>query len=71
MGFPIAFGLMLSVVPYFFMQPHVGVMGIIQRMIANTESASLMAIPFFVMAGSIMNYSGVTQRMMNLANPMP
>lgn len=68
MGFPIAFGLMLSVVPYFFMQPGVGVMGIIQRMVANTESASLMAIPFFVMAGSIMNYSGVTNRMMNLAN---
>ncbi len=67
-GVPIAFSLVLAVVPYFLMQPGVGLVGIVQKMIANAESTSLMAIPFFVMAGSIMNYSGVTKRLMNLAN---
>lgn len=68
LGFPIAFSLILAVTPYFFMQSGVGLVGIVQKMVANTESTSLMAIPFFVMAGSIMNYSGVTARLMNLAN---
>lgn len=68
LGFPIAFSLILAVAPYFLMQPGVGLVGVVQKMIANTESTSLMAIPFFVMAGSIMNYSGVTQRLMNLAD---
>lgn len=68
LGFPIAFSMLLAVIPYFFVNSSVGLVSIIQKMIANTESTSLMAIPFFVMAGSIMNYSGVTQRLMNLAD---
>lgn len=67
-GFPIAFSLILAVIPYFLAQSGVGLIDIVRKMIANTESTSLMAIPFFVMAGSIMNYSGVTQRLMDLAN---
>ena len=68
LGVPIAFSLILAVAPYFLMQSGVGLIGIVQKMVANVESTSLMAIPFFIMAGSIMNYSGVTQRLMNLAN---
>lgn len=67
-GLPVAFSLILAVVPYFFMQSGVGIDSIVQKLVANTESTSLMAIPFFVMAGSIMNYSGVTSRLMKLAD---
>jgi len=67
-GFPIGFALMLCVVPYFAMQTGTNMDIIIQRFIASTESTSLLAIPFFITAGSIMNYSGITKRLLNLCD---
>ena len=67
-GFPIGFALMLCVVPYFAMATGTPMDVIIQRFIASTESTSLLAIPFFITAGSIMNYSGITKRLLNLCD---
>lgn len=36
-----------------------------QRAIGGVESINLLAIPFFVFAGTLMNYTGVTSRIMN------
>ena len=36
-----------------------------QQFITGTESIALLAIPFFVFAGTCMNYTGVTRRIMN------
>lgn len=38
------------------------------RMYSGTNSFSLMAIPFFMLAGGIMEKSGLTQRLVNFAN---
>lgn len=67
-GMPAAFALIIATIPYFLLNDAVSLTVIIQKMVANTESASLMAIPFFVVAGSIMSYSGVTKRLMKLAD---
>jgi len=37
----------------------------VQRMSSGVESITLLAVPFFVAVGVFMNYSGVTQRVMN------
>lgn len=66
-GMPAAFALIIATIPYFLITDGVSLSIIIQKMVANTESMSLMAIPFFVVAGSIMTYSGVTSRLMKLA----
>ena len=33
----------------------------------STQSFSMLAIPFFVMAGSVMNYGGISDKMMDFA----
>ena len=69
-GVPIGFSLILSVIFYFIKDPYMQPTIIVQRLVASTESVSLMAIPFFVTAGSIMNYSGISSRLMALAEAL-
>lgn len=66
-GIPVGFALIICIIPYFAMADSIPMQVIIQRFIASTESISLLAIPFFIMAGSIMNYSGITVKLLNLA----
>ncbi|MBM7665134.1 tripartite ATP-independent transporter DctM subunit [Solibacillus kalamii] len=41
---------------------------IVQRMVSGLNSFSLIAIPFFILAGEIMNEGGISRRLINLAN---
>lgn len=41
---------------------------LIQRMIGGLNTFSLLAIPFFILAGEIMNEGGISLRLINLAN---
>ena len=41
---------------------------LIQRMVRGLDSFSLLAIPFFILAGEIMNEGGISRRLINLAN---
>ncbi|MFC4402482.1 TRAP transporter large permease [Gracilibacillus xinjiangensis] len=43
---------------------------IIQQMASGINSFSLLAIPFFILAGEIMNEGGISKRLINLANVM-
>ena len=70
LGFPVAFSLIISVIPYFIMDPYISLNVIIQRLISSSESISLMAVPFFITAGTIMNYSGISSRLMSLAEAL-
>ena len=67
-GIPIAYALFASSLFYF------GVLNtgsptdlILQKFITSTQSFPLLAIPFFVMAGSIMNYAGISTKLMSFA----
>lgn len=44
---------------------------IVQRMVGGVNSLSLIAIPFFILAGEIMNEGGISRRLINLANDRP
>ena len=68
-GIPIAYALFASSLFYF------GVLNtgsptdlILQKFITSTQSFPLLAIPFFVMAGSIMNYAGISTKLMSFAD---
>lgn len=66
-GVPIGFSLLICSIPYFMLYAvEVPSSVIIQQMFANVDSSSMMAIPFFIAAGVIMNYSGVTRRLLDL-----
>ena len=49
---------------YFLFNPNVNSVVFAQQAITGVESISLLAIPFFVCAGIMMNYTGVTARIM-------
>jgi tripartite ATP-independent transporter DctM subunit len=72
---PIAFALILSTAVYFFFNDGFTMSILIQRMIGGVESVPLLAIVFFMTAGILMNYTGITSRMLKFAEvitrPLP
>ncbi|WP_320007226.1 TRAP transporter large permease [Maridesulfovibrio sp.] len=66
---PIAFALLAAGLSYFTF----GDVGtppdlILQKFITSTASFPLLAIPFFIMAGEIMNFSGISSSLMKMAD---
>ena len=68
LGIPCSFAMLICTIPYFHFDPFIKMAVVAQKMIANCESTSLMAIPFFITAGSIMGYSGITEKLMAFGN---
>ena len=66
---PIAFALFGSTLFYFlFIDTGTSAILVFQKFVSSTQSFSLLAIPFFIMAGSIMNYSGISEKLMEFAD---
>ncbi|AYF43869.1 MULTISPECIES: TRAP transporter large permease [unclassified Halobacteriovorax] len=66
---PIAFALFGASIFYFtFMDAGMPTDLVLQKFITATASFPLLAIPFFVMAGSVMNYSGISAKLMQMAD---
>lgn len=65
---PVAICLALAALAFFLTGPGVPVQVFVQRMLSATESFPLLAIPFFILAGIVMNNSGITGRIMALAD---
>ncbi len=67
-GIPIAFALFGASIFYFtFFDAGMPPDLVLQQFITATASFPLLAIPFFVMAGSVMNYSGISKKLMQMA----
>jgi tripartite ATP-independent transporter DctM subunit len=64
---PIAIGLAASTLLYFIISNQLPIMIVAQRMIGAVESVPLLAIPFFVTLGTLMNYSGLSKKVMDFA----
>ncbi len=68
LGIPCSFAMMIVCIPYFLSDPYIKTTVITQKLLAQCESQSLMAIPFFITAGSIMNYSGISEKLLEFAD---
>lgn len=68
LGIPCSFAMMIVCIPYFLSDPYINAAVITQKLLASCESQSLMAIPFFITAGAIMNYSGISEKLMEFAD---
>ena len=67
-GIPIAFALFGASIFYFtFLDAGMPPDLVLQKFITATASFPLLAIPFFIMAGSVMNYSGISSKLMMMA----
>lgn len=65
---PIGFALMGSSLYYFiFLNDTMAMNMVIQRFATSVESFPYLAVPFFIMVGSVMNYSGISYQLMNMA----
>ena len=68
LGVPVAFAMGMVSVGYLLIEGNVPWAVVSQRMTQGTDSFTLLAIPMFILAGSLMNTSGVTQRLFHFAN---
>ncbi len=67
LGMPVAFAVGISSLFYFFTTGFPAQI-VVQRMVASTQSFSLLAVPFFVLAGNLMNETGITKRLITFSN---
>nr|WP_256473375.1 TRAP transporter large permease subunit [Phyllobacterium sp. 21LDTY02-6] len=66
-GVPIAFALMLSAVAMMMLMGNLDAQILAQRLVNGADSYPLMAIPFFLLAGELMNAGGLSRRIVNVA----
>jgi len=66
-GIPVAFALGLSTLPLFLFADYMPMTVAMQRMYGATQSFPLLAVPFFILAGNLMNTVGITERLLRFA----
>jgi C4-dicarboxylate transporter DctM subunit len=69
-GLPISFSLALGAIVPLIVFKDMTMAVVIQKFFASTNSYGLMAIPFFMIAGGLLDKGGVSRRLVNLANAM-
>ena len=68
LGIPVAFALGLSAVVTLVTTDGVQVLDVVPSvMFPSMSSGTLLAIPFFILAGIVMQYTGISQRLVDLA----
>lgn len=67
---PVSFGLALSSVLALVLNTSMDTAVIIQRMYTAAESFSLVAVPFFILAGGLMENGGISQRLVKFATAL-
>ena len=67
LGMPIAFALMLSGVGLMIHLDFFDAQLLAQNMLSGADNFPLMAVPFFILAGELMNAGGISQRIITLA----
>jgi tripartite ATP-independent transporter DctM subunit len=67
---PIAWAMAIAAAIYMAIGPQVPLQGMVQRMIGGIDTFPLLAIPFFILAGNLMNTGGITDRLVRLARAL-
>ena len=68
MGIPVAFAIAVSGVTYLTLFVSVPIAAIAQRMVVGVDSFTLLAIPLFLLAGTLMARGDITPKIMRLAS---
>lgn len=69
LGMPIAYSLGIASAGY-MLATGTSLAMVVQRMVSGANSFTMLAIPFFFMAGELMNISGVTDKIINMAKAL-
>lgn len=69
LGIPVAYSLGIASAGY-MLATNTSLAMVAQRMVSGANSFTMLAIPFFFMAGELMNISGVTDKIINMAKAL-
>ena len=70
LGMPVAFAVGVSSLVFFLASDTIPASIGVQRIATSTQSFPLLAVPLFVLAGNLMNSSGITDRIISLARAL-
>ena len=70
LGMPVAFAVGVASLVFFVTSDTIPAQIGVQRIASATQSFPLLAVPLFVLAGNLMNVSGITDRIISLAKVM-
>jgi TRAP-type C4-dicarboxylate transport system permease large subunit len=66
-GLPIAVAMCIGSLVYIWLSGNIPPLTMIHRMVGGVDSFPLLAVPFFIYAGNLMNSAGITNRIYNFA----
>ena len=66
-GVPVAIAMAGSALVYFLLTGDTPPSVVVHRMVSGIDSFPLLAVPFFILAGNLMNNAGITTRIYNFA----
>ncbi|MBP6813596.1 MAG: TRAP transporter large permease [Burkholderiaceae bacterium] len=66
-GIPIAIAMCLGSLAYIWATGSIPPLTVVHRMVGGVDSFPLLAVPFFIYAGNLMNSAGITNRIYNFA----
>lgn len=70
LGAPIYLSLLIGSLSWFLFHPEISSMMIMQKMFGSLDSFVLLAVPMFMIAGSLMNIGSITQRIFDFAKTL-
>ncbi len=70
LGLPVAFGMGVLGLGYLLVAGDFSLMTIPQKMVTGMDSFLLLAIPFFLLAGGLMNAGGITSRLVDFSTAL-
>lgn len=70
LGMPVAFAIGIAGFTFFLASSGLPLSIAVQKVASATQSFPLLAVPFFVLAGHVMNHTGITHRLLGFCNVM-
>ncbi|QKJ51426.1 TRAP transporter large permease [Providencia rettgeri] len=67
---PIFLSVLIALLTYFFSVGDISPLIAVQRIIGAGENVTLLAIPFFILLGNLLNYTGITSRMLKFTGTL-
>ena len=70
LGVPVAIALAGASAVFIFLDGRIPDVVVIHRMVNGVDSFPLLAVPFFILAGNLMNTAGITERIFDFAKAL-
>lgn len=70
LGMPVAFAIGISGLVFFLITPDMLLTTPVQLTLTQTQNFAILAIPLFILAGNLLNETGITRRLMSFASAL-